>query len=415
MDNKLNLNDLFSLSRRHLRSNDRKYHRYFLQEDRPQHRLSIIIGQRGVGKTTLMAQHLLVMVGHDVMSKDILYVPTDHFSLSGLSLYEIAEEFCQQGGKLIAFDEIHKYDNWSMELKSIYDTYPELCVLASGSSALEIHKGSHDLTRRAAIYKLQGLSFREYIEINLSIQLPFFSMETIFQSHESIANDIVMQIHKKGQKVLALFQDYLQFGYYPYSVDVPDHNIYFMTLEQNFHTAIEVDLVSVYPSLTGSSVKKLRHLLSYIASSVPFTPNFSKLKDLVDIGDQRTLKSYLKYLEDAGLIRMVMKATDKIKKLEVPEKIYLNNTNQLRAISPKLQNRGTVRELFLLSMLSQSHSVTVPKKGDFLIDNEWTIEVGGKKKDATQIFGKDQACLACDDIELGVGLKIPLWLFGFVY
>lgn len=411
----MNIDDFFSLSRRHLKANNRKYQRSFLKEHHLQHRLSMIIGQRGVGKTTLIIQHLLNKANHDIASHDILYIPTDHFLLGNISLYEMAEQFCQHGGKFIAFDEIHKYEKWSIELKSIYDTYPELFVIASGSSALEIHKGSHDLTRRAAIYKIYGLSFREYLELHLSTPFPRYPIEEIISSHESICHETIPLIESKGGRVLSLFKEYLKYGYYPYSIDIKNHNIYFMTLEQNFHSAIEVDLASVYPSLTGASVRKLKQLLTFIASAAPFTPNLKKLKTLLDIGDERTLKSYFKYLEDAGLISLVMKASKKINKLETPKKIYLNNTNQLYAISPKLQNAGTVRELFFLSMLSHLYDVTVPSHGDFLVESTWGFEVGGKKKNVKQTLNEKNAYLACDDIEIGSGYKIPLWLFGFVY
>ncbi|MDF1655420.1 MAG: AAA family ATPase [Coxiellaceae bacterium] len=411
----MDINDFFDLSRRHLKANTRKYQRSFLREGHLKHRLSIIIGQRGVGKTTIIAQHLLNKVSNDLMSKEILYIPTDHFLIGNASLYETAEQFYQQGGKLIAFDEIHKYKEWSIELKSIYDTYPELTVIASGSSALEIHKGSHDLTRRAAIYNIQGLSFREYLELHLDTHFPRYDVATIVASHEPICHDIVTAIESKGKKVLALFKEYLKYGYYPYSIDINDHNIYFMTLEQNFHAAIEVDLAAVYPLLTGNSIRKLKQLLIFIASAVPFTPNLKKLKSLLDIGDERTLKSYFKYLEDAGLINLVMKVSKRIRKLETPEKIYLNNTNQLYAISPKSQNLGTIRELFFLSMLSHLYNVGIPNNGDFLVEDEWLFEIGGKKKNIKQVLEEKNAYLACDDLDMGKGNKIPLWLFGFVY
>ncbi|MDF1760234.1 MAG: AAA family ATPase [Coxiellaceae bacterium] len=411
----MNIDDFFNLSRRHLKANNREYQRSFLQEGHLKHRLSIIIGQRGVGKTTIIAQYLLNKANNDLMSKDILYIPTDHFLIGNASLYETAEQFCQQGGKFIAFDEIHKYKGWSVELKSIYDTYPELTVIASGSSALEIHKGSHDLTRRAAIYNIQGLSFREYLELHLCTHFPRYDIATITASHEAICQDIVSTIDSKGKKVLSLFKEYLKYGYYPYSIDINDHNIYFMTLEQNFHAAIEIDLAAIYPLLTGNSIRKLKQLLIFIASAVPFTPNLRKLKSLLDIGDERTLKSYFKYLEDAGLISLVMKSSKKISKLETPEKIYLNNTNQLYAISPNSQNVGTIRELFFLSMLSHLYNVSIPKNGDFLIDNTWLFEIGGKKKNVKQILEEENAYLACDDLDAGVGNRIPLWLFGFVY
>lgn len=411
----MDINELYTLSRRHLQASNYSYQRSFLQEERLKHRLSIIIGQRGVGKTTIIIQHLLNCVNQNLESKEILYIPTDHFLLGNSSLSEIAEAFYKQGGKIIAFDEIHKYSRWSMELKSIYDTYPQLHMIASGSSALEIHNGSHDLTRRAAIYRIHGLSFREYLELHLSIKLPKPSLEDIIANHESLSPSIVHDIEQTGHKILPLFKDYLSYGYYPYSLDINDHHIYLKTLEENFHATIEIDLAAVYSSLTGSSIRKLKQLLRFIAQSVPFSPNMKKLKTLLEIGDERTLKTYLKYLSDAGLIHLVMKASNKIKQIETPEKIYLNNTNQLHAISQTLENSDTPRELFFLSMLSPQHTLTAPKQGDFLIDGKWVVEIGGKKKTKEQIEELDNAFLACDNLEHGANQKIPLWLFGFVY
>ena len=157
----MNLEKLYNLSRTYLDTKYRSYHRALVNARCFKHRLSILIGQRGVGKTTAIVQTLLDSVKKDLLSSEILYVPTDHFLMGGLTLYEIAEQFVLDSGKLIAFDEIHKYPAWSKELKSIYDTFPDLKIIASGSSALEIHKGSHDLTRRAAVFKIKGLSFRE--------------------------------------------------------------------------------------------------------------------------------------------------------------------------------------------------------------------------------------------------------------
>ncbi|KPJ67097.1 MAG: hypothetical protein AMJ43_06040 [Coxiella sp. DG_40] len=411
----MTLNDMYLLSRHFLDTKAKPYKRYFIKTTDFKNRLSILLGQRGIGKTTTLIQYLLDQAHNDKLSPKILYIQADHFLMRGISLYEIAEQHDNLGGKFIAFDEIHKYNNWSKELKSIYDTFPDLKILASGSSALEIYKASHDLSRRAAIYSMQGLSFREYLELNLNITLNSYTLKEIINKHEKLVSGILEQLKRKNSKILAEFYRYLEVGYYPYFHELQDRYIYFMTLEQNLHATIESDLVAVYPSLTGNSIKKIKQLLTFISGSVPFSINWLKLKNVLDIGDERTLKTYFKYLEDAGVIRTVMKSGNKLRKLEIPEKIYLNNPNQYYALATRIQNQGAIRETFFLSMLSHAHDVTIPASGDFLVDGDYIFEIGGKKKDFNQIKNEKNAYLACDGIEIGIAKKIPLWLFGFLY
>jgi len=409
------LEKLFTLSDQLIRVRDRTYQRQYFT-DLTQNRFSILVGQRGVGKTTLLVQHLKKSYPDYLQSRKAIYVQADHFLVKDLSLYAIAERFDQLGGEFICFDEIHKYPDWSRELKSITDTFPALKVLASGSSILEIHKGSHDLSRRAIIYRLPGLSFREFIELQTGVTLPESSLVEIFSDHEQLADSILNIIEKKQERILALFKDYLSFGYYPYFLEFKDRALFHLTLEQNFHTSIESDLPAVYPKLSGASIKKISKLLAVIASSVPFTPDLKKIKHIVEIGDERTLKTYLKYLEDGGLIRCLSKSGSALRKLAKPEKIYLNNPNQIMAISRSGQeNKGNIRETFFASMLSiTGHELSIPVQGDFKIDDDSVIEVGGKGKDSSQVLDIQCSYLAADDIERGYARKIPLWLFGFL-
>ncbi|MFH1334165.1 MAG: AAA family ATPase [Pseudomonadota bacterium] len=393
---------------------NKTYQRDFFKKDPFEHRLSILIGQRGTGKTTLIIQYLLKTVKDDPLNTSILYIPADHFLLRSLSLYEIAEQFVQLGGKIIAFDEIHQYVEWSKELKSIYDTFPALKIIASGSSALEIQKGSHDLTRRAIIYSLEGLSFREYLELQLHITLPSISLQDLLSDHEKFSLETIRKIEKEKRKILPLFKEYLQTGYYPYFLEINNASLYFVTLEQNLHTVIESDLTAIYPALTGNSTKKIKQLLSFIAMTVPFTPNWKKIKELVEVGDERTLKTYFKYLEDVGLIRTVIKYSKKMRQFETPEKIYLNNSNQLYAISSQASNIGTVRETFFLSMTAPFHKAAIPVSGDFILDGRFIFEIGGKNKTFEQIKDEKNAYLVCDNLEQGIKNKIPVWLFGFL-
>lgn len=406
---------IVEISQQFLKIKNSSYQRYFIRGHKLTHRMSMILGQRGVGKTTTLVQLLLKESGGDRFDSRILYVPADHFALGNSSLYEIAEQFQMHGGKWLAIDEIHRYPNWSEELKSIYDTFIDLTLFVSGSSALQIYKGSHDLIRRSTSYTMQGLSFREYLELAHSVELPAYSLEEVCQNHQKIADALISKLENNNIKVIQEFNKYLKIGYYPYYFEINDVDAYKITLEQNFHMTIESDLAAIYPHLTGSSEKKIKQLLIFIATAAPFTPNWHKIMQILEIGDLRTLKSYFSHLKDACLINSISKASDKLSKLESPDKIYLDNTNQLFAISSKDPDKGTVRETYFLAMLSQNHTVELPIDGDFLIDHQSLFEVGGKNKSFSQVKSHPSAYLALDDIELGVGNKIPLWLFGFLY
>ncbi|OGR03236.1 MAG: hypothetical protein A2511_06615 [Deltaproteobacteria bacterium RIFOXYD12_FULL_50_9] len=408
--------DIVSLSQTFLRLRNREFKRYFLRDYSLTNRFSIIVGQRGIGKTTVMIQHLLGSYGGDLYTRKALYLQADHFQVGRSSLYEIADEFHKLGGELICFDEIHKYPDWSMELKSIYDTFPNLKILASGSSALEITRGSHDLSRRALVYRMYGMSFREYIGMNCSIYFDRLAIDDIVAGHQQAADAIVGELDKNGLKVLALFKEYLECGYYPYFREYQDKTQFYMTLEQNVHTTLEGDLPAIHQALNGSSIRKILKLLSIISALVPFTPDMKQLKLLLGIGDERTLKSYLKYLEDAGVIMTVSKSGKGLREMEKPEKVYLHNPNLYHALAgSKAPESGAIRETFFLNMLRVSHNVNVPAKGDFLVNDAITFEIGGKNKDNSQIRKIENAWLALDNIEIGQGNRIPLWLFGFLY
>ena len=410
------IEELFRLSQNFIRINNREFIRYFLRIHPLKNRFSIVVGQRGIGKTTAIIQHILSSYKNDIFTDRALYIQADHFLVGGHSLYEIAEQFYNLGGEMICFDEIHKYLNWSTELKSIYDTFPKLTIVASGSSALEIYKGSHDLSRRAVVYKMFGMSFREFIEIELGINLKSAGIENIINNHQRIADGITTAVEKKGKKILALFKSYLEYGYYPYFREYKNRELFYLTLEQNIHTTLESDLIAIYPSLSGNSIKKIKKLLMIIASSVPFTPDLKKLKTTLDVGDERTLKTYLKYLEDAGIILTVSKGGRGLRELEKPEKIYLNNPNLIHAISSRMPlETGNLRETFFLNIVETSHKVSSPAQGDFLVDGRYTFEIGGKNKDFSQIKDIKNSFLGVDNTEIGAGNKIPLWLFGFLY
>jgi len=410
------LDDLFTLSQTFLKLRNRPFKRYFLRDPPLASRFSIIIGQRGVGKTTAMVQHILEACANDLYTPKALYLQADHFLVADRNLYGIAEEFCNLGGELLCLDELHKYPGWSRELKSIHDTFPRLKIVASGSSALEIAKGSHDLSRRAVVFRMHGMSFREFLGMRCGLELPSHSLEEIVSGHPRLADNVVTALDAKGLKVLALFREYLACGYYPYFSEFEDSALFYLTLEQQVHTTLESDLIAIHQSLTGVSIKKIRKLLSIIAALVPFTPDMKKLKSMLDIGDERTLKLYLQYLEDAGVILTVSRGGKGLKGFEKPEKIYLNNPNLFHALSPGGRpDPGALREAFFLCMLRPFHGATVANQGDFMVDGTHIFEIGGRSKGARQSRGVESSYLALDDMESGSGRKIPLWLFGFLY
>jgi len=410
------LDELFRKSHLFVKNNNLEYKRYFIQKEKLEHRLSIVIGARGVGKTTTIAQYM------SQFNKDkALYVSLDDISNSTESIYEIAEAFELQGGELLCLDEIHKYENWSQELKSIYDTFPRLKVIASGSSALQIHKGSHDLSRRAIVYTMVGMSFREFLELHYHYKFEAYSLEDVLTNHVVIAEGIVDTLATKKHRIIALFRDYLKFGYYPYYLSMPNDTLFFQTLKQNINVSIESDLLNIYPSLNGKSIKKIKLLLSVIMENVPFIPTMSRLKKSVDVKDDRTLKEYLSHLDDAGLITLLMKSSLSMKNIDKPEKIYLANTNLMYITTPDI---GNVRETFFVNQLGNYYlqkntldnkGIYVSNKGDFYLEEKYVCEVGGKGKSFKQIKDLEHSFVIADDIELGFGKKIPLWLFGFMY
>jgi len=409
------LEKLSEISRSFLRTKNSPYRRSLLKHTIFSHRMSIITGQRGVGKTTALIQLLLEKVEQDVLDTRVLYIQADHFVMGSSSLYEIAEHFCSLGGKWLAIDEIHKYPTWSKELKSIYDTFPELQLFVSGSSALEIYKGTHDLIRRSVNYRMQGLSFREYLELQNQIELPITNIKNLCKNHERFVEEILLKFKTTGKKVLSEFYTYLRTGYYPYYFEILEKKAYYITLEQNLHITVESDLAAIYPHLNATSIKKIKLLLTHLASSVPFTPNWTRLAQTLEIGDVRTLKNYFQHLEDATLIRSFGNASQKLNHIDSSLKTYLDNPNFLFAISDKPPDKGTLRETFFMNALSYNHKITIPKSGDFLVDQEYLFEIGGKKKGFHQIKSHPNAFIASDEIERGFKNKIPLWLFGFLY
>ncbi len=412
------LEELFIKSRDFININNQEYKRYFLRTKKLEHRLSIIIGSRGIGKTTTVAQY----IKENYKDSEALYVNLDDIeNTSKYTMTQIAEEFVLNGGKLLCFDEIHKYENWSAELKNIYDRFDKLKIIATGSSALQINKGSHDLSRRAIVYNMVGMSFREFLELHHGYKFDSITLESLVSNHIEIATNIKNIIEKNEQKIIPLFKDYLKHGYYPYYLSMPNEVLFFQTLQQNINVSIESDLLNIYPKLNGNSIKKIKMLLSVIIKSVPFEPKISDLKKAADIKDDRTLKDYLSKLDDAGLIKLLMQNSLSMKAFDKPEKIFLANSNLMYTKEP---NIGNLRETFFVNQLDNYYKnkqslnddgIYASKNGDFYCEEKYTFEVGGKNKGFDQIKDIPNSYVASDDLEVGIGNKIALWIFGFLY
>ncbi|QKF62153.1 ATP-binding protein [Campylobacter curvus] len=398
------LDQLFLKSNDLIRLNNHKFKRYFIDSKDLSHRLIVILGQRGIGKTTTLAQLAS-------KNKDSLYLSLDDIEISN-DITSIIREFVLNGGKHLYLDEIHKSKDISAVLKFAHDSFKELNIVATGSSALEVLKSSHDLSRRAIVYKMSGMSFREYLGLRYGINLEAIELKDLLASHQEMAVDIINALKQKDLVVIKLFREYLKVGYYPYYNDMPNDTAFYQTLRQSIEATIDSDLLSIYPNLNGNTARKLKILTHAISTNVPYQPNYSSLKSLVDIRDDRTLKEYLAMLDSAGLIRLLMKNELAIKNMDKTDKIYLENTNLMYINSPDI---GNVRETFFANQLGNITEIYSGKNGDFMVGNNFTFEIGGAKKSFEQIKDMPNSFIAADDIEVGVRNKIPLWLFGFLY
>ncbi|MBX2960166.1 MAG: ATP-binding protein [Flavobacteriales bacterium] len=386
---------LIDTQNRILRQADTSIKRYLYKQINWKNRLIAITGQRGTGKTTILIQRIKEAEN----SNEYLYISADSLFIYKLSLFEIALNFRNNGGKYLFIDEIHKYPSWSGEIKHIYDAIPDLNIVFTGSSILDIMKGYADLSRRAIHYTLQGLSFREYLLFETKVDFPTFTLDEIIHQKVTINLD----------KPLFHFNNYLKKGFYPFYKE-EDFELKLMSV---INTVLEVDLVQ-YLDLKPSTIAKLKKLLQIISESVPFKPNISKIADLTSIS-RSLLPEYFNYLERAGLITMLPSHTKGIQALGKPEKMYLSNTNLCHIlVGNDNANIGNVRETFFASQLTSLHTLSIPKKGDFLV-KELTFEIGGKNKTKSQIVDITNSYLVKDDIEVGYQNTIPLWHFGFVY
>ena len=372
-------------------------------------RLVLIRGPKGVGKSTLMQQYILKHYG--ISDRHVLYCSADSSYFASHTLLDTAAAFVRQGGKHLFIDEIHKYEGWSREIKEIYDLYRDLKVVLSGSSLLQLNDGQADLSRRQDIYDMSGLSFREYLWFRTGKKIEPVRLDQLLEKASGYCLEI-----RSLYRPLEFFEDYLRFGYYPYSFE--KKNTYKTLVESVANYIIEVELTK-FRGVNMVNTRKIKALLNVISEMLPYQVDLSKLSSSVSI-DRVTLVRYLRFMDEAKLIRNLFTEIDMITDLQKPDKILLDNTNLSYAFAIKEPERGTLRETFFCNQLSSAgHIVEYGglQTGDYRIDKSIVIEVGGAGKDFSQINSKDiaNAALALDDIDMASGKKIPLWAFGFLY
>ncbi|GAB6008673.1 ATP-binding protein [Dysgonomonas reticulitermitis] len=386
---------LFEYSNRLIKEADTGFLRYMYNEINWQSQMIGLIGPRGVGKTTLVLQY----IKQNLNPAETLYVTAEDFYFVDNRITELADTFVKYGGKYLFIDEIHKYKDWARELKLIYDYHKDLKVVFTGSSVLDIKKGASDLSRRAVIYNMQGLSFREYLMLFHKISSKTYSLEDILQHKVEIAD---------LQRPLPLFADYLKRGYYPFALE-EDFEI---RLGQIINQTLEND-IPMYADMNAATGRKLKQLLSIISKSAPFKPNMSKIAEMLS-ASRNNISDYCLYIEEAGMIAQLRDNTGGIRGLGKVDKIYLDNTNLIYNLAENTSNIGNIRETFFLNQMRVKSDVFTSPIADFLIDDK-TFEVGGKNKGQKQIKEVENGYIVKDDIEDGFLNVIPLWQLGLTY
>ena len=378
-----------------LRSISTTFHRYMFNRINWDNRLLGLVGPRGIGKTTLMLQYAKEKLNRNTT----LFVNVDDLYFSAHHLVDLADEFVKRGGTHLIIDEIHKYKDWARELKLIYDYHADLKVFFTGSSILDIHKGSTDLSRRAIVYSMQGLSFREYLEMFHHIKIPAYSLTDIIQHRAELPDKF---------RPYAYFQSYLEQGYYPFSKE-DQFNI---RLQQVINKTLEVDIPQ-YAEMSISTTRKLKQLLIIIAQSVPFKPNMSSIATILGVS-RNNLSDYFLYLEEAGLIAQLRDGTGGIRGLGKVDKVYLDNPTLMYSLGQDTSEIGNIRETFFLNQTRVEQKVITSAISDFQIAN-YIFEVGGKNKKQKQLQGSENGFIVKDNIEQGYMNVIPLWQFGLNY
>jgi predicted AAA+ superfamily ATPase len=393
---------LIEIHQQIIRETTTNFVRSFANQIHWEERLIGIKGAKGVGKTTLLLQHIKT----HLKDKKSIYISLDNPYFYGNSLMETVDDLIKLGFTNFFLDEVHKYPTWSAEIKTLHDTYRKMKIVFTGSSVLHLLKGSADLSRRAMLYDMPGLSFREYIEFVTGEKLTSYSLDEIVKNHEEIALQITERL-----KPFEFFNDYLERGYYPFFIETP--KTYSFRVEAAINQTLESDLPLIN-KLTPDVIIKLKKILGVIAQSAPFKPNIQKISERVGI-TRNSLVIYMRYLEEAKIIKQLYTTVSGIGSLQKPQKIYFENPNLIYSLSALSSQIGTVRETFVLNQLTKDNNVAYPKSGDFIINEKYTFEVGGKSKTKKQIAGIENSFIIADKIEVGFGNRIPLWLLGFLY
>ncbi len=389
------MEQLFEYSNKLINEVDVNFTRYLYNDINWNNRLLGVVGPRGVGKTTMVLQYIHLNLNRS----ETLYVTAEDFYFANNRLLDLADKFSKLGGKNLFIDEIHKYPDWAKELKLIYDYHSNLKVVFTGSSVLDIKKGSADLSRRSVVYHMQGLSFREYLALFHNIEADLFSLDQIINHQVALPH---------VSHPLPLFTHYLEKGYYPFAKE-DDFDI---RLRQIINQTLESD-IPIYANMNVSTGRKLMQLLSIISQSVPFKPNMSKIAEMLNIS-RNNIADYLLYMEEAGMVAQLRNETEGIRGLGKVEKVYLDNTNLVYNLARENQNTGNVRETFFLNQLSVKHQVVSSSLADFKIEHI-EFEVGGKNKGLKQIKSAKKGFVVKADIERGYLNTIPLWHFGLMY
>ena len=400
----------FEEQQRILNRLDSEKKRYLYNQIDWENRCSLIVGQRGVGKTTLILQYLKENYSN---SNKALYVSVDNPFFKNISLYEFAIDFEKYGGEILFVDEIHKYKEWSSHIKSIYDS-TNLKLVISGSSMIQIHAGEADLSRRVRLYRLANLSFREYLEFQEIGKFESYSIENIFRNHMAIASEITNKI-----KPLSHFKDYLDAGAYPFMLKGKES--YNHLLIGIINQILEVDL-PYSTNINFSQIDKIKKLVYMLSTSVPLKPNISKLAQAIEVS-RPTLLEYIHYLELGSLLNSVNQKARGYGVMNKPDKLFMYNTSLMKAISQNI-DKGTQRETFFVNQIKGAlynkatlidENILLSEHGDFKVLNSYIVEIGGKNKSFKQIENLENSFVVADEIESGFGNKIPLWLFGFLY
>jgi uncharacterized protein len=366
-------------------------------------RLIGILGARGTGKTTLLLQRLK-RTGFS--AEKALYLSLDDPYFQEYSLLDSLEDFVNQGGAYLYLDEVHKYASWSSTIKTLYDTFPKLQIVFTGSSILQLERGEADLSRRARPYELAGLSFREFLNLKGEINTAPVVLDYLLAHHPKIASEITQKT-----TILKWFKEYVEAGYYPFFLE--ERDAYALKLAAVVNQVLENDILHS-ENLRVETVGKMKRFLAALAEMVPFQPNMLELSEKLKVS-RPLLYQFLDYLERGKIIQLAFQESSGLKKLEKPDKIFLQNTNLAYALTDATPDKGNLRETFFMNQLRVQHRVEYGKDFDFKVDGVYSFEIGGKNKSPRQIKNENSGWLALDDIEVGYGNKVPLWLFGFLY